>query len=510
MNILDFKKNEQKISMVTCYDYYTARILNQTDIDSILVGDSLAMVMHGYPSTIPANMDLMELHCQAVVKGAPNKFIIGDMPFLSYRKDFASNMKNIERLVKTGVAAIKLEGASGNLELISHIEQSGIPVMGHIGLTPQSINKLGGHRVQGKDEQAANNLIQQAIQLEQAGCFSLVLECIPALIAKEITDQLSIPTIGIGAGPDTDGQVLVLQDMLGMDNSFSPRFLRKYLNGEELIKTAINRYHQDVLSKEFPLSQGVLLMKLLTSIPQWQEVFSQIAQQSIGLVPTMGALHSAHLSLVEKAIKENEITVVSIFVNPTQFNNSQDLKNYPRPFERDRELLGKLNVDYLFHPPFEELYPDNYRYRVSENELSRILCGAHRPGHFDGVLSVVMKLFNIIRPTRAYFGEKDYQQLMLIKEMVKAFFMPLEIISCPTIREEDGLAMSSRNILLDQRSRQLAPHFYRLLNSSSSCSEIKKQLTDLGFEIDYIEELFDRRFGAVTLNNVRLIDNVQI
>ncbi len=247
-----FKKAGRKISMVTCYDHWSAKIVNASNIDCLLVGDSLAMVMHGYPTTIAATTSLMALHTTAVVKGAPDKFIVADLPFLSYRKGLSENMSSIEELMRAGAHALKLEGARGNLDLIRHVVDSGVPVQGHIGLTPQSIHQLGGFKVQGRSPQEYSDLVEQALQLEAAGCFSLVLECVPSTLALEISSKLSIPTIGIGAGLGTDGQVLVLQDMLGMNPQFKPKFLRTYLDGFDLLKNSLNEYHNDVTQLQFP------------------------------------------------------------------------------------------------------------------------------------------------------------------------------------------------------------------------------------------------------------------
>ena len=224
----------------------------------------------------------------------------------------------------------------------------------------------------------------------------------------------------------------------------------------------------------------------------------------------MGALHEAHASLIRKSWNENDITVVSIFINPTQFYDPDDFINYPITYDEDLKILNDESVDYLFYPEYQSLYPDNYKYKIVETEFSKILCGASRPGHFDGVLSVVMKLFNIIRPHKAYFGEKDYQQLKLIEGMVKAFFMDLKIIACPIVRAENGLALSSRNKRLSNNSQITASEFPLLLKQNLSVDQIKIQLEEKGFKVDYITELNGRRFGAVYLNNVRLIDNVEI
>lgn len=258
MNIPDFqkmKKTNKKISMITCYDYWSAKIVAQSDIDCILVGDSLAMIMHGHDTTIPATIELMALHVRAVAKGIKNKLIIGDMPFLSYRKGLVESMKAIEQLMQAGAHAIKLEGAAGNLELIQHAVESGIPVIGHLGLTPQAVHQLGGMHVQGREEKAAQTIQNQALQLQDAGCFAVVLECVPTNVAKQITENLVIPTIGIGAGPFTDGQVLVLQDMLGMDPTFKPKFLKTYFDGHTIIKAALDQFNHDVKEIHFPCKE---------------------------------------------------------------------------------------------------------------------------------------------------------------------------------------------------------------------------------------------------------------
>lgn len=254
------------------------------------------------------------------------------------------------------------------------------------------------------------------------------------------------------------------------------------------------------------------MVKVIKSISEWKEIYKseKLIDKTIGFVPTMGALHEGHASLIERSVNENNVSAVSIFVNPTQFNDPKDLDKYPRTFYNDLKLIEKLHVDYLFYPSYKEIYSDNFRYRISEIEFSKILCGAFRPGHFDGVLTIVLKLFNIIKPNRAYFGEKDFQQLKLIQGMTEAFFMDVEIISSPTIRENDGLAMSSRNRLLSEDERKIAQKFPMLLKSNKTCEEIKRELENSGFKVDYIEEHSGRRFGAVHVGNVRLIDNVEL
>lgn len=253
--IQDFQimKNEKKkISLVTCYDYWSARIIDESDIDAVLVGDSAAMVMHGFETTVNAELEMMCYHIEAVKRGLKNKFLIGDLPFLAHRKNLNYLMESVDRFMKAGAQAVKIEGADGNLEMIEHLVKSGVPVMGHLGLTPQSVHQLGGFKLQGKDELAAKKIFQDSQLLQQAGCFSIVLEMIPAEAAKKITDELEIPTIGIGAGTFTSGQVLVLHDLLGLNKNFNPKFVRKYLNGYDLIKTALNNFNKDIKEEKFP------------------------------------------------------------------------------------------------------------------------------------------------------------------------------------------------------------------------------------------------------------------
>ena len=254
------------------------------------------------------------------------------------------------------------------------------------------------------------------------------------------------------------------------------------------------------------------MTKVIKKISEWKKIRNseELKNKTVGFVPTMGAFHQGHASLIERCLIENNISVVSIFVNPTQFNDPNDLRNYPRTLDSDLKLLEKMNVDYLFYPEYEEIYSDNYRYKIIETDFSKKLCGAFRPKHFEGVLTIVLKLFNIVKPHKAYFGEKDYQQLKLIEGMCKAFFMDIEIVPCPIVRDEDGLALSSRNLLLTNEERKIAVNFPKLLNARMSNELIKEELEKLGFKVDYIENLEGRRFGAVHIGKVRLIDNVEL
>ncbi|UOF00722.1 pantoate--beta-alanine ligase [Bdellovibrio reynosensis] len=251
-------------------------------------------------------------------------------------------------------------------------------------------------------------------------------------------------------------------------------------------------------------------MTTVLKSPQEFKSWRKNIKGSVGFVPTMGALHAGHEELLKKARKENDVVVLSIFVNPTQFNDPNDLQKYPKTWEQDLAMAERNGVEAIFYPQYEEMYPDKYRYKVSENDYSNLLDGQHRPGHFDGVLSVVMKLFNVVAPTKAYFGEKDYQQMTLIKGMVESFFMDLEIVPVPTVREKDGLAMSSRNTRLTAQQRELAPAIYKSLTESKSAGEAALKLENLGFVVDYVTDIGKRRFAAAKLGDVRLIDNVEI
>ena len=234
------------------------------------------------------------------------------------------------------------------------------------------------------------------------------------------------------------------------------------------------------------------------------------AGTTLGVVPTMGALHDGHRGLFGRSRAENDVTLATIFVNSPQFDDPRDLAEYPRTLAQDLSLLRDERVDFVLCPGEADLYPDGYRYRVTETELSRVLDGAHRPGHFDAVLTVVLKLLQIAAAERAYFGEKDWQQLTLVKGMARAFFLPTAIVACPTVREADGLALSSRNRRLPPAQRELAPQLYRILSSAPTADAAWRDLRVAGFAVEYVEDVDGRRLGAVRLGDVRLIDNVAL
>jgi 3-methyl-2-oxobutanoate hydroxymethyltransferase len=259
MKIHDFKRKKtarEKISFVTCYDYPSARTVSDSSVDAVLVGDSLAMTVHGHPTTVMATMDMMVMHTEAVARGITKKFIVSDLPFLAYHISTADTMQNVKRLMQAGANAIKLEGADPDIcNHIKAIVTAGVPVIGHIGLTPQSVHQLGGYKVQGRDNTAAEALLQSAKALEAAGCFAVVIECVPESLARLITEALSIPTIGIGAGIYTDGQILVWHDLLTLQTECNPRFAKQFMQGKALLTEALNTYATEVADKTFPTTE---------------------------------------------------------------------------------------------------------------------------------------------------------------------------------------------------------------------------------------------------------------
>ncbi|WP_418791362.1 3-methyl-2-oxobutanoate hydroxymethyltransferase [Phosphitispora sp. TUW77] len=249
----DMKTRGEKIAVLTCYDYSTAKMLDEAGIEVLLVGDSLGMVVLGYDSTIPVTMEDMLIHTKAVSRGAKNAMVVADMPFMSYQVSVEDSVRNAGRFLQEGGAnAVKLEGGREITRIIKAIDDAGIPVMGHLGLTPQSINKLGGYRVQGRDEAAGRRMLNNALALQDAGVFAIVLECIPAPLAKIISERIDIPVIGIGAGVGCDGQVLVIHDMLGLYTTVSPKFAKKYADLHSVILEAVGRYSSDVKEQRFP------------------------------------------------------------------------------------------------------------------------------------------------------------------------------------------------------------------------------------------------------------------
>jgi 3-methyl-2-oxobutanoate hydroxymethyltransferase len=256
--ILDFHKmvaEKEPITYLTAYDYLTAKMVEKAGIDMILVGDSLGMVELGYDTTLPVTLEDMIRHCQAVRRGAPNTFIVGDMTYMSYQVSDEQAVESAGRMIKEGMCdAVKLEGGGARMaSRIKAINESGILVMGHIGLTPQSMGQQGGYKAQGRNSQAAVNLVKEAKRLEEAGAFSILVEAVPSAVGKAITERANIPILGIGAGPYTHGQLLIYADMVGLYDNFTPKFVRQYANVNEVITNAFKQYHQEVKERNFPV-----------------------------------------------------------------------------------------------------------------------------------------------------------------------------------------------------------------------------------------------------------------
>lgn len=247
-----------------------------------------------------------------------------------------------------------------------------------------------------------------------------------------------------------------------------------------------------------------IVIRSVDALRKWRAQHTE----SIGLVMTMGCLHAGHAALLRESVKHNDITVLTIFTNPTQFNQITDFESYPKTVEADIALAEACQVDVIFMPAYQEMYPDDYGYRVSETELSRVMEGKHRPGHFEGMLTIVSKMMILVRATRAYFGEKDYQQLQLVRGMAKALFIETDIIGIPTVRESNQLALSSRNTRLSVDQKAVAARFPQILLTAKTTEHATQCLCAEGFDVEYIEEYGGRRMGAVCLDGVRLIDNV--
>ncbi|MGE0493741.1 MAG: 3-methyl-2-oxobutanoate hydroxymethyltransferase [Vulcanimicrobiota bacterium] len=255
------KRRGEPISMITAYDYPTALAVDQAEFDVILVGDSLGMVVLGYENTLPVTMADMLHHCKAVARGARRPMLVGDMPFMSYQASVAEAVTNAGRfLQEAGMDAVKLEGGVERVEAVRAIVAAGIPVMGHIGLTPQALHQLGGFRTQGKTAETARRLVEAALALEAAGCFSLVLEAVPPRLAELISQKLTIPTIGIGAGADCDGQVLVIHDMLGLFDRFTPRFVKQYAQLNQQVHQALVSFREEIEQRQFPAAEHTVAM----------------------------------------------------------------------------------------------------------------------------------------------------------------------------------------------------------------------------------------------------------
>ena len=430
--LLEMKQVGEPIVCVTAYDYTMARLVDEAGIPVVLVGDSLGNVVLGYDSTLPVTLDDMLHHTRAVVRGAKDALIVTDMPFMTYNASVEDALRNAGRLLQEGGAqAVKLEGGAFVAGTVRCLTENGIPVMGHLGLTPQSVHQLGGYRVQARTAGQARRLLDDALALEDAGAFSIVLEMVPGNVAQAVTERLTVPTIGIGAGPGCDGQIQVLHDILGL-GARQPRHAKAFadLNAharcappykDEWVRApsprrAPDRGRRRSSSRNCP-ARTADAMRQVETVAALRSALRD-APRPVGLVPTMGALHDGHLALVRAARAECATVVATIFVNPTQFGPGEDLERYPRSLPADLELLEREGVDCVFTPSVEEMYPAGFTTTVHLDGPALPLEGAARPGHFDGVATVVAKLLLQSLPDRAYLGRKDGQQTAVVRPLV--------------------------------------------------------------------------------------------
>ncbi len=523
--------------MLTAYDAWLARLLAESGtIDMLLVGDSLGMVQLGFDTTVPVTMTDMVRHTSAVRRGAPDSFVVADLPFLAAQINPDEALRNAGRLMQHGANAVKLEGGFPVVPVVERIVAAGIPVMGHLGLRPQSVHALGGFRRQAKTRQEQQQVIDEGLALQAAGAFSLVLEFVPDELGRDLANALSIPVIGIGAGPDCDGQVLVTHDILGLTGPHAPSFARCYAAGGRNVIAAAQAFSAEVHAGAFPVRGGRSAPKVVQSIADLRVELANArrAGRSIGLVPTMGALHAGHAALLAEARRQNDFVVASVFVNPLQFDRIEDLEKYPRTWDADLALFQQHGVDLVFAPTVHDLYPGQQQTFVESPSLSRYLDGEHRPGHFRGVATVVLKLLNLVQPDRAYFGQKDAQQLAIIRRMVQDFNLPVTVLPVATVRDDDGLALSSRNKHLTAEQRAIAPLLYRALqhavqlldNGQSSVSAMRPVVERMfhdqpNLRLEYLEWVDPETLApveeisgsvliaaAIWLGDTRLIDNL--
>jgi 3-methyl-2-oxobutanoate hydroxymethyltransferase len=388
-----------------------------------------------------------------VVRGAKNAAVIVDLPFGSYQESPQQAFRAAAAVMaQTGASGVKLEGGREMAETIDFLAQRGIPVLGHVGLKPQSVHSLGGYRARGRAEREAEAIMKDATAVAEAGAFALVVEGTVEPLARAITKSVPVPTIGIGASPACDGQILVTEDVLGLFGVFTPKFVKRYAelgdavgrSGAALCRGCARapvpgpgallwrRSSQGELSKLCNGPEGARVMPAASDLPTVRtvvELRSAISSwrrtgETVALVPTMGALHAGHLSLLELAHARCQRIVVSLFINPTQFGPKEDYAAYPRDEAADAAKLAAAGADLLYAPAVSEMYPEGFATQVTVRRLTEHLCGPYRPGHFEGVATVVTKLLLQSLPDVAVFGEKDWQQLQVIRRLARDLDIP--------------------------------------------------------------------------------------
>ncbi len=525
----EMKRSSQPIAAITSYDTPTTQAIDAAGVDMILVGDSVGMAVLGYETTTRVSMEDMKHHVRAVAQAKPRAPIVADMPFLSYGITISETIQNAHALLLAGAQAVKCEGGKKIAEHVRALVDNGIPVVGHIGLSPQKILQLGTYRVTGSSREEADGVMEDARLLDEIGVAAIVLECVPEKLGAEITRAVRTPTVGIGAGRYTDGQILVIHDILGMVDPGMPlqRFVRRYADMYPQVVSAVKRYADEVRRREFPSAKNVYAAMdaaagaiyatsgsgspasaatpvRVRTIPELKAALAARRKNGpVGFVPTMGALHAGHVSLVERARAACATIVASIYVNPTQFGPAEDLSKYPRDLEGDIAKLASAGCDIVFFPDDTVMYPAGEMTRVTVNgSITEGLCGASRPGHFTGVATIVLKLLNLVKPDHAYFGEKDAQQLRVIRRMAADLFLGTEIVGCPIVRETDGLAMSSRNVYLTAKERKIAPELYRML------CEAKSLVMSGERDPDKVEAFMARRVEALKVAELDYVSAV--
>ncbi len=501
------KGRGEPIAMLTAYDFTFARIFDTAGIDVLLVGDSLGNVVQGHDTTLPVTLEETIYHTRLVSRAAARALVVADMPFGSFQISPEDALRNAVRCVKEGGAhAVKLEGGVVMAATIERIVTAEIPVMGHVGLTPQAVHRMGGHRVQGRSEDGAQRVLEDARAVEAAGAFAVVLEGLPADLARAVTQELvdshdrdrrGRRLRRSGARDARHARALRLDPELREDlcrtgrtggpgraplrgrgaRAQVPRSGALVPLGRQVSRSEpkASEDHQQVSRSEPQASEDHqagerMTMDRIDTVRALQARSDEerAAGRRIALVPTMGALHAGHASLFKVARQRADRVWVSIFVNPTQFDDPRDLAAYPRTLAGDLDLCRDAGVDVVFTPDAAQMYPEGAQTIVEVGALAAPLCGAARPGHFRGVATVVTKLLAAAKPHVAVFGEKDFQQLAVIRQLARDLLLDVEIVGAPTLREPDGLALSSRNRHLDVDARRQAVALVRALDAAES------------------------------------------
>ena len=542
------KSEGEKIAAITCYDASFAAVADAGGADVVLVGDSLGMVIQGHDTTVPVTLDHVIYHSRAVAKGLFRPFLMADMPFMTYTSREQALQNAVRLMQEGGAKMVKLEGGAGQIEIVEFLTSHDIAVCAHLGLKPQSVHKTGGFRVQGREQAVADRMKRDALALAAGGgrhrAARVHTECARRGDHRRARGASDRHRRRPGRGrPDpralrhsrhhAGSQAEVRQELHGGSRQPARRHrqLRRGGQGPQLPGAGALFLTPRAGTDMRTMQTHTRIADMRAQVHGWR-----MAGETIAFVPTMGNLHAGHASLIAAAHHHGRRVVASVFVNPLQFGPNEDYTTYPRTPQEDTALLSAQGVDALLLPTVEEMYPLGTPAStvVEVPEISDILCGAFRPGHFRGVATVVVKLLNLVQPDVAIFGEKDYQQLTIIRRAVEDLCLPVRVVGAPTVRAEDGLALSSRNRYLDDAERAVAPELYRALDAARrrlvsgelDLNAIEGQglasLQAAGFRPDYFEvrtagtlakpqgrDVDLVVLGAARLRRARLIDNVQ-